>query len=310
MKILLLGADGQVGWELRRSLAALGAVTACSRAQADLQDADGLAWVLTSVHADLVVNAAAYTAVDKAEAEPAAARRVNAEAVAQIAAHCHRAGSVLVHYSTDYVFDGTLGRPYNEADATHPLSVYGATKLAGEDASGCRHLIFRTSWVFGERGGNFLKTMLRLAAQRSELRVVADQVGVPTGAAQLADVTAQVMRELAEIDEHWGTYHLAAAGETSWHGYASHVITRARARSMPLQATSVVPIPASDYPTPAARPANSRLDCSKLMQTFGITLPDWRSGVDAVVDQVVDAAAAERADTLVPAPTGATHQAK
>jgi dTDP-4-dehydrorhamnose reductase len=292
MKILLLGAGGQVGTELRRSLPALGAVTACGKAEANLQDAAQLAQVLESAQADVVVNAAAYTAVDKAESEPEVARRVNAQAVAELADHCHRAGSLLVHYSTDYVFDGKLQRPYTEADATNPLSIYGQTKLEGEEAiraSGCRHLIFRTSWVFSATGGNFLKTMLKLAAGRDELRVVADQWGAPTSARLLADVTARVIGELAEMDEHWGTYHLTAAGETTWHAYASHVMERARAQGAQLQVRHIAPIPAAGYPTPAARPANSRLDCGKLESTFNLLLPDWRLDVDSVVDTLVAA---------------------
>lgn len=292
MKILLLGAGGQVGTELRRSLPALGVMTACARAQANLQDAAQLAQVLESTLADVVVNAAAFTAVDKAEAEPEVARRINAQAVAEIAAHCHRAGSLLVHYSTDYVFDGRLERPYTETDRANPISVYGQTKLEGEDAiraSGCRHLIFRTSWVFSATGGNFLKTMLKLAAGRDELRVVADQHGAPTSARLLADVTSRVIGELAEMDEHWGTYHLTAAGDTTWHAYASHVIERARARGAQLQVRYIAPIPAADYPTPAARPANSRLDCGKLESTFNLQLPDWQLDVDSVVDTLVAA---------------------
>ena len=293
MKILLLGAGGQVGTELRRSLPVAGVVTACGRGEADLQDARQLAQVLATSQADVVVNAAAYTAGDKAQTEPDAARRINAEAVAELAAHCHKTGSLLVHYSTDYVFDGMLSRPYTEADATHPLSIYGQTKLQGEEAiraSGCRHLVFRTSWVYCATGGNFLKTMLKLAADRDELRVVADQWGAPTSARLLAEVTTRVISELAEMDEHWGTYHLTAGGETNWHAYASYAIARARNQGLPLQVKSIVPIPAADYPTPAARPANSRLDCGKLSSTFNLQLPDWQRDVDSVVDTLVAAA--------------------
>jgi len=260
---------------------------ACGRAEANLQDQAQLASVLESAQADVVVNAAAYTAVDKAEAEPDLARRINALAVAELAAHCQRTGSLLVHYSTDYVFDGKLQRPYDEVDATNPLSVYGQTKLEGENAiraSGCRHLILRTSWVYSATGGNFLKTMLKLAAGRDELRVVADQWGVPTSARLLADMTARVIGELAEMDEHWGTYHLTAVGETTWHAYASHVIERARSQGAQLQIKHIVPIPAVDYPTPAARPPNSRLNCYKFSATFNLPLPDWRLDVDRVVD--------------------------
>ena len=294
MKILLLGKNGQVGWELQRSLAVLGEVVALDRHGrdglcGDLTDLAGLARTVQSVQPQVIVNAAAHTAVDRAESEADLARTLNTLAPGVLAQEAARLNAWLIHYSTDYVFDGSGSKPWQEDDATGPLSVYGRTKLEGEQAiaaSGCRHLIFRTSWVYGARGGNFAKTMLRLAAEREQLQVIDDQVGAPTGADLLADVTAQAMRQvLLPMGQNpsapSGIYHLAASGETSWHGYARFVIARAQGAGRVLKAgpEQVLPIPTSAYPTPAKRPHNSRLDTHRLRNTFGLTLPHWQDGV-------------------------------
>lgn len=289
MKLLLLGKNGQVGWELQRSLAPLGELVALETASTDycgdLSRLDDLAASVRAVKPDVIVNAAAYTAVDKAESDAERARTVNALAPGVLAREAQALGAWLVQYSTDYVFDGSGSAPWAETAATGPLSVYGRTKLEGEQAilaSGCRHFIFRTSWVYAARGGNFAKTMLRLAKERDKLTVIADQVGAPTGADLLADVTALALRSaLFGAAELSGLYHLAAAGETSWHGYASFVLTHARAAGVALKVAedAVLPIPTSDYPTPARRPLNSRLDTAKLRQAFGLVLPPWRTGV-------------------------------
>ena len=289
MKILLLGCGGQVGWELQRSLAPLGAVTACDfdspgALKADFAQPESLRALVAQVQPALIVNAAAHTAVDKAESEPDLARAINATAPGVLAQEAARSGALLVHYSTDYVFDGSGHQPRAEDAATGPLSVYGRTKLEGEEAiraSNCRHLIFRTSWVYAARGGNFAKTMLRLAAERESLNVIADQIGAPTGAELLADVTAHAARHVRTEPALAGTYHCAAGGETSWHGYARFVIETAHAAGVALKcpAEAVKPIPTSAYPTPAARPLNSRLSTAKLQQAFGFTLPPWQAGV-------------------------------
>lgn len=289
MKILLLGANGQVGWELRRSLAPLGEVLAFDRDPSDadavdLARVDSLGPLVERVAPDAIVNAAAYTAVDKAESEPALAHTINAEAAGVLARAAAARGALLLHYSTDYVFDGSGDRPRDEDAATAPLSVYGRTKLAGEQAvreSGARHLILRTSWVYAARGANFPRTMLRLAQEREQLRVVADQVGAPTGAELLADVSAHALRSLSARPERAGTYHVAAAGETSWHGLARFVIDEARSLrpDMAWKARTVEAIATSDYPTPARRPLNSRLDTRRLREAFGLRLPAWDSGV-------------------------------
>jgi dTDP-4-dehydrorhamnose reductase len=293
MKILLLGKNGQVGWELQRALAPLGELVALDRAGAeglvgDLAQPQALARTVATLRPQVIVNAAAYTAVDKAESDVTLARCINAEApgaLAQAAAAC---GALLVHYSTDYVFDGSGAQPWREDDATGPLSVYGQTKLEGEQvivASGCQHLIFRTSWVYGARGGNFAKTMLRLARERDELKVIDDQIGAPTGADLLSDVTAHAVRQALASKAGGaslsGLYHLAAAGETSWCAYARFVLTQAQAMGVALKvgAAQVQAIPTSAYPTPARRPHNSRLDTTRLRKTFGLTLPHWQTGV-------------------------------
>jgi len=295
MKILLLGKNGQVGWELQRALAPLGEVVALDRRTipaADLSDPESLAAIVRDVRPDAIVNAAAHTAVDKAESEAALARAVNTTAPAVLAREAAALGAWLVHYSTDYVFDGSGTAPWTESAPVAPLSVYGQTKADGEAAirlSGCRHLVFRTSWVYAARGGNFAKTMLRLARERDRLTVVADQFGAPTGADLIADVTAHALRTAVSRPEVSGTYHLVAAGETSWHGYARHVIEHARAAGQDLRvpANAIEPVPTSAFPTPARRPANSRLDTTRLRNTFGLTLPSWQSGVDRLLAEVL-----------------------
>ncbi len=280
--ILLLGKNGQVGWELQRALAPLGRVTACGHAECDLADSGLLRSVVRDTRPDAIVNAAAYTAVDRAEAEPAQAEAINAVAPAVLAEEAQRLGAWLVHYSTDYVFDGAKRAPYGEDDRPNPLNVYGSSKLAGERAiatAAGRHLIFRTSWVFAARGGNFAKAILRLAGERDALKVVADQHGAPTSAELIADVTAHCLRDVLRTpdDRRRGLYHLAAAGETSWHGYAKHILTLAAAAGVALKCApeAVAPIASDEYPLPAKRPANSRLDTGKLRQSFAIHLPDW-----------------------------------
>jgi dTDP-4-dehydrorhamnose reductase len=298
VRILLLGCDGQVGWELQRSLQPLGEVVALdfqSRGlSADFSKPDSLAATVAAVQPGLIVNAAAHTAVDKAESEPALAQAINADAPGVLARAAAASGAWLVHYSTDYIFDGSGDQPRGEDAPTGPLSVYGRTKLDGERqirASGCRHLILRTSWVYAARGGNFAKTMLRLAGTKSELNVIDDQVGAPTGADLLADLTALMLRAAAARPELAGTYHAAAAGATSWHGYARLVIETARERGVPLTlpADALHPIPTSAYPTPAARPLNSRLDTRKLREAFGLHLPDWESGVRRMLAEILPA---------------------
>ena len=304
MKVLLLGPDGQVGWELQRSLAPLGEVVALGRRQAaaglhaDFAEPAGLAATVDAVAPDVIVNAAAHTAVDRAEAEADLAERINAAAPAVLAQAAARRGAWLVHYSTDYVFDGSGASPRDEMAATGPLSVYGRTKLAGEEAiraSGCRHLIFRTSWVYAARGGNFARTMLRLAGERERLTVIDDQIGAPTGADLIADVTAHALRTVtAEREGLAGTYHLAAAGETSWNGYARHVIAAAgpllAAAGRPgLKAApdAVDAVPTSAFKTAAVRPLNSRLNTAKLQTVFGLVLPPWQRGVDRLLAEIL-----------------------
>ena len=292
MRILLLGKNGQVGWELQRALAPLGEVVALDRHGeqglcGDLADLDGLAATLRALAPDVIVNAAAYTAVDKAESEPELALRINGEAPGVLAREAARLGAWLVHYSTDYVFDGSGELPWCEEAPTGPLSSYGRSKLAGEAAiaaSGARALVFRTSWVYAARGGNFAKTMLRLARERDQLRVIADQIGAPTGAELIADVTAHALRQAigsADGANLGGVYHLAAAGETSWFDYARFVLEQAERAGEVLKVgpEQIEAIPTSAYPTPAQRPLNSRLDTTRLRETFGLNLPDWRDGV-------------------------------
>ena len=287
-RILLTGVNGQVGWELHRSLAPLGQVVAMDSKALDLTDADAIRAKVREVAPRIIVNPAAYTAVDKAESEPGRARLVNAVAPAVLAEAAGECGAMLVHYSTDYVFDGRKETPYLEDDVTHPLNVYGATKLDGEAAiraSGVRHLILRTSWVYGARGGNFLLTMQRLMQERPELRIVDDQIGAPTWSRMIAEATALILAQClspargADRPEPWGTYHLTCGGETSWYGFAAAI---AELGGYP---TRLTPIPSSDYPTPARRPANSRLDNGKLARVFGLRLPHWREALKLCLDR-------------------------
>ena len=293
MKILLFGSNGQLGWELRRSLAPLGELIAPARSDAggDLSNLDAIAAKIRHVAPDIIVNAAAYTAVDKAETEAALAHTINAAAPGVMADEARKLGAWLVHYSTDYVFDGSGAAPWRETSPTGPLSVYGRSKLAGEQyvAAWEKHLILRTSWVYAARGQNFARTMLRLAQERDSLKVIADQIGAPTGAELLADVTAHALRTLQIKPELAGIYHAAAGGETSWHGYACHVIEFARSQGMAIKVKpdNIQSIPATDYPLPAARPYNSRLDTQKFRNAFGLALPDWQLGVERMLNEIL-----------------------
>ncbi|MDD2099305.1 dTDP-4-dehydrorhamnose reductase [Pseudomonas putida] len=297
MKLLLLGRNGQVGWELQRSLAPLGEVLALDSASqeycGDLTDLPGLAATVQRFAPDVIVNAAAYTAVDKAESESQLAHRVNADAPAVLAREALRLKALLVHYSTDYVFAGLGVTPWQEQDPVAPLSVYGASKLAGEQAiaaSGCAHLILRTSWVYSARGNNFATTMLRLARERERLAVIDDQFGAPTGAELLADVTAHAIRSLLADPQLSGIYHLAAAGETTWCRYARFVLEHAERAGMKLKVgpAMVDAIGTEAYPTPARRPCNSRLDTHKLQKAFALSLPDWKVGVTRMLAEILE----------------------
>ena len=299
MKILLLGKNGQVGWELQRALAPLGELIALDRQGesglcGDLANLEGLAATVRSLAPNVIVNAAAYTAVDKAESEPALAARINAEAPGVLAREAAQLGAWLIHYSTDYVFDGSGQGQWQEDAPSAPLSVYGRTKREGElaiQASGAAAVVLRTSWVYAARGQNFAKTMLRLAAERDVLRVVADQFGAPTGAELIADVTAHILHRLFRAHDASrlaGTYHLAAAGETSWHGYAQFVLAHARRSGVALKvsAEQLVAISTEDYPLPALRPRNSRLALAKLEETFNLKMPPWQQGVQRMLDEI------------------------
>ena len=292
MNILLLGKSGQVGWELQRSLSVLGRVTALGHDEADFTQPQAVAQTVRALRPDVIVNAAAHTAVDKAEGEPARARLLNATTPGVLAEEAARLGAWLVHYSTDYVFDGSGDRPWTEDDATGPLSVYGATKLEGEQLiqqAGCQHLILRTSWVYAARGGNFAKTMLRLAQEREHLTVINDQWGAPTGADLLADVTAHAVRQLQHRPQDGGLYHCVAAGETTWHSYAKYVLDQASQaqKAIQIRAKEISPVPTSAFPTPAWRPLNSRLNTSRLQATFGLTLPPWQQGVARMLAEIL-----------------------
>lgn len=296
MKILLLGKGGQVGWELQRSLAVLGDVVALGHDSQDLcgdfANPEGIAQTVRTVRPDVIVNAAAHTAVDKAESEPERARLLNATTPGVLAQEAKALDALLVHYSTDYVFDGSGEAPRDELTATAPLSVYGQTKLEGEQliqASGCRHLIFRTSWVYAARGGNFAKTMLRLAQEREQLSVINDQWGAPTGADLLADVTAHAIRHVAQQPAHLGLYHCVASGQTSWHAYAQFVIATARQLqpALALKVQAIEPVLTSAFPTAARRPHNSRLDTSKLQASFHVQLPNWQQGVVRMLQEIL-----------------------
>lgn len=299
MTSLVFGANGQVGQELLRALAPLGEMVGTTRIgtlpdgnaclTADFSDPESAVALLDATRPTRVINAAAYTAVDKAESEPAAAQAANAETPGAIARWCAAQDVPLVHYSTDYVFDGSGTRPYRPDDVTAPLGVYGASKLAGEDAvraAGGRHLIFRTAWVYAAHGQNFLRTMLRVGAERDVLRVVADQIGTPTPAALIADVTAQILRTDTAVS---GTWHLTATGDTSWHGFAQAIFEGAVKRGLIARAPTVEAITTADYPTPAERPAYSRLDTTTLEQDFGIALPNWQAALDGVLDTLAAA---------------------
>ncbi|MGM1053167.1 MAG: dTDP-4-dehydrorhamnose reductase [Pseudomonadota bacterium] len=298
MKILVTGGNGQVGFELQRQLCLLGSVLAPTRQELDLANETAVAHWLEKHRPELIVNAAAYTAVDKAEEEPELARRLNAELPAQLAEYSAARGQWLVHYSSDYVYPGSGETPWKESDATGPLSVYGQTKLEGDramQASGCQHLIFRTSWVYSARGNNFMKTMLRLGRERDALKVVSDQIGAPTPARLIAQVTALALHSLPLTSEaltsakrahsspvRSALYHLAPAGETSWHGFASEIFRQAagmceeQSEELAITPERVAPIPTAEYPTPATRPLNSRLCCRELERALGITLPTWQ----------------------------------
>ncbi len=299
-KILLIGGNGQVGYALKSSLQALGEVVVCTRAELDLSvvgggidvGADGpISALVSRVKPSILVNATAYTAVDRAETETELAHTINTIAPGLLAKAAHAVGACMVHYSTDYVYAGTKKLPYVETDETQPLSAYGRSKLAGERAvaEACpRHLIFRTSWVVGAHGGNFLKTMLKLAQERDALRVVADQVGAPTSAELIAETTTQILIQMAgqpEDDPRWGVYHLTAGGATNWHAYASYVIAQARAAGWSIKVAdeAIAAIRTEDYPVAATRPMNSCLDTGKIREAFGVSLPDWRVGVDGVL---------------------------
>ena len=297
MRILLFGKGGQVGWELQRSLAPLGELIALDTDSqqpcGDFTRLEDIAQTVRAIAPDVIVNAAAYTAVDKAESEPELVRTINALAPGILAREARKLDSWLIHYSTDYVFDGSGSKPWLETDPTGPLSVYGSTKLAGEEAiraAGCHHLIFRTSWVYAARGGNFARTMLRLAQERERLTVIDDQIGAPTGADLLADATAHAIRTARQQPELSGLYHLAAAGETSWYGYACFVLNLARQAGIEFKvaAENVIPVPTSAFPLPARRPLNSRLDASKLQTTFDLHLPLWQTGVARMLSEILE----------------------
>jgi dTDP-4-dehydrorhamnose reductase len=300
MRILLFGNTGQVGWELQRALAPLGELimpNSDGRVRfGDFERPESIAETVQTVNPDVIVNAAAHTAVDKAENEPDRVRVINALVPAILALEARRLGAWLVHYSTDYVFDGSGSKPWRETDPTRPLNIYGLTKLEAEEAiseSGCRHLIFRTSWVYAARGGNFAKTMLRLAQEREHLTVIDDQIGAPTGADLLADVTAHAIRAVTqkpESEELAGLYHLVAAGEISWYGYADFVLDFARQAGVRLKVgrEGIIPVPTTAFPVPAQRPKNSRLDTRKLRNTFDLYLPPWQNGVARMLTEIFE----------------------
>lgn len=295
IKILLLGKDGQVGWELQRALAPLGRLIAPGPNECDLANPDQIRSVIRAAKPEIIVNAAAYTAVDKAEGEPALARAVNGIAPGIMAEETKKTGAWLVHYSTDYVFDGNRPGWYAEDDTPAPLSVYGATKLEGEQVIrqvDCRHLIFRTSWVFAARGGNFAKTILRLAREREALEIVGDQYGAPTSAELIADITALCLHDVLKPggESRQGLYHLVAGGETSWHGYAGFILAHAAqlGHTLKCKAENVEAIPTSAYPLPARRPANSRLSTIKLQREFDIYLPDWTYHAERMLSEILE----------------------
>ncbi|MED5601793.1 MAG: dTDP-4-dehydrorhamnose reductase [Pseudomonadota bacterium] len=295
MKILLLGKDGQVGWELQRALAPLGTLVALSRKNpnglcGDLTKLDDLRTTIRDIKPTVIVNAAAYTAVDLAEEHRDLANLINAEAPALLAEEAEAQAALLVHYSTDYIFDGSGNRPWREQDPAAPINYYGATKLAGElaiQSTGCRHLIFRTSWVYAARGSNFLGTMTELIEERDSLKVIDDQVGAPTGAELIADVTAIALRQTRQDSDLAGLFNLVAAGETSWHGYARFIADCLQRQNVPIQATPdrIEPVPTTAWPTPAKRPLNSRLDFTKLENVLRLQLPAWQTGVERALTE-------------------------
>jgi dTDP-4-dehydrorhamnose reductase len=296
MKILLFGKSGQVGWELQRSLAPLGELIALETNSkdyyGDFNNLDGIAATIRAIAPDVIVNAAAHTAVDKAETEPERARTINALAPRVLATEAKQCNAWLIHYSTDYVFDGSGDTPWLETDATAPLSVYGTTKQEGEQSiidSGCQYLIFRTSWVYAARGANFAKTMLRLATERDRLTIINDQIGAPTGADLLADVTAHAIRTVQQRPELAGLYHLVASGATTWYEYARFVINFARHAGVDIKVADIAiePVPTSSFPTPATRPLNSRLNTSKLCANFKLSLPHWQTGVARMLTEIL-----------------------
>ncbi len=305
LRILITGATGQVGWQLQRTLAPLGHVTACTRTQLNLDDPDSAAKFIRDFSPDIVANAAAYTAVDKAESEPELAHVVNAVSPGRIATELSHKGGLLIHFSTDYVFDGAKPGPYNEDDVTAPISVYGRSKLAGEQAiaaSGCAHVILRTSWIYDIRGKNFLRTVLRLARAKKELTMVADQHGAPTWAREIAEAAAQIVAQCAQRRDapgwgYSGTYHLTASGQTTWAGFAEQILEQFKSLAewpadtgewgAPLLAERVIPITTAQFPTPARRPLNSVLSNAKLEATFGLRLPDWRTQLQMAIEDAV-----------------------
>lgn len=296
MKILLFGKNGQVGWELQRSLAPLGELIALSSGSSDfcgdLANPSGVKQTIRKIKPDIIVNAAAYTSVDKAESEVEHAHILNAQAPSVLAQEARELNACLVHYSTDYVFNGNGGLPYVETDATDPINVYGKTKLAGENniiASGCSYLIFRTSWVYATHGNNFIKSILRLAQQRDKLTVVDDQIGSPTGAELVADVTANILYSLRYQPKVNGIYHLVARGYISWYQFAKFIIEHARHAEFTLktQLDTLLPIASADFPLPAKRPLNSRLNTCKLENQFGLNLPVWQAGVSRAIKEIL-----------------------
>lgn len=296
MRILLLGKNGQVGWELQRSLAPLGEVIALDRTGkdglcGDLTDLEGLRRTISIVKPDVIVNAAAYIAVDQAESEPKLAQFINTQAPELLAQEALKIGAWLVHYSTDYVFDGSGNKAWQENDEPNPLSEYGRSKLAGERAiekSGCKYLIFRTSWVFGSRGKNFAKTMLQLASSRRTLSVINDQIGAPTSAALIADCTAHAVRQAFSNPNLLGIYHLVASGQTTWYEYTKFIINQAQALGKGLVTVEIKPITTAEYPTSAVRPHNSRLNTTKFCNSFGLVLPEWRQGVSRMLNDTIN----------------------
>ena len=293
MKILVTGKNGQVGYELQRSLAGMGEIVAVDSSQCNLRNEVALRDLVRNTAPDIIINPAAFTAVDLAESQPAEAHLINARAPAILAEEAQRTDAMLIHFSTDYVFDGKKPEPYLEDDATGPLNVYGASKLAGEIAirQNCdKHFILRTSWVMGFHGKNFLKTILRLASERDQLDIVADQTGAPTSAAHLADLVAHLLAfTRTQPQSTYGTYHTTARGRTNWHEIACYIVRRAKAQGVPMQLSpdAIRPISSAQYKTPATRPLNSRLDCRKLSDTMGLQMPEWRDGVNAILDQII-----------------------